>query len=179
MWKKFVVIGGIAAAVGLGIGGVALAATPGSSATGTGAAAEVAPAAATTSASTAAARGDGKHRVALARRLERVAHAQWVTKDGKTGKFVTHDAIRGVVTAVSGTSVTIKAADGTSEAFVINAATTVRVTGHAKGSPATIGEVKVGDRAGVVGTGSAPMTATKVIDRGVAKATTTSVPPTS
>ena len=79
MWKKFVVIGGIAAAVGLGIGGVALASSPSSApAADSAGAAAVAPAALTTaptSASKAAKAGDGKRREALAKRLEKVAHA--------------------------------------------------------------------------------------------------------
>ena len=121
----------------------------------------------------------GKHhhakREALAKRLERVSHAQWVTKDGKTGKFVTHDAVRGTVAAVSATSITVKATDGTSETFTVNGSTKVhvkgakKVAGAAKPAPGTISKVKVGDAAGVLGTGTAPMTATRVIDRGVPK----------
>ena len=188
VWKKFVVIGGIAAAVGLGIGGVALASSPSSApaANSAGAAVVAAPAALTTaptSASKSLKAGDGKRREALVKRLEKVAHAQWVTKDGKTGKFVTHDAIRGTVTALTTHSITVKSADGTSETFVVTSATKVHLKGAAKGTKGTIGQVKVGDQAGVVGTGTSVKTATAVIDRGAAgsktKATTTSAPTTS
>jgi len=182
MLKKLVVIGGIAAVAGLGIGGVALADST-STAPAAVASAQVgatgdvaAPAALTT---TTAKPGDKvtksrAHRAGkrheLAKRLEKVTHAQWVSKDGKTGTFVTHDAIRGNVSAVSATSITIKAADGTSESFAVNSATKVHVKA-AKGAaktPGSISEVKVGDQAGVLGTGAGSMTATRVIDRGIA-----------
>jgi hypothetical protein len=118
--------------------------------------------------------------------LERVSHAQWVTKDGKTGKFVTHDAVRGTVVAVSSTSITIKATDGTSESFTVNGSTKVhvkgakKVAGAAKPAPGKISDVKIGDAANVLGTGTTPMTATRVIDRGVPRpAKTTSPAPTT
>lgn len=195
MLKKLAVIGGIAAVTGLGIGGVAMAdtnsAAPAAVAVAQGSVAGdvAAPAAVVTS---TAKPGDkvrkakaGKHH-GLAKRLERVAHAQWVSKDGKTGTFVTHDAVRGDVSAVSGTSITIKAADGTSETYVVNGATKVHVKGDkgAAKTPGSISKVKVGDRVGVLGTGAGTMTATQVIDRGVAgahqsKATTSTAPATS
>ena len=87
------------------------------------------------------------------------------------------------MTAVSATSITIKAADGTSETYAVTSATKVHVKGEAKGTKGTIGQVKVGDQAGVVGVGTSVKTATAVIDRGAAgsktKATTTSAPTTS
>lgn len=178
MLKKMVAASGIVAVVGLGIGGAtwANANTPASAIS---VSSSNAPAVPTTSPTSSAAPKVGTKpqtdrkakradRAKRAHRLAEVAHAQWVSKDGKTGAFVTHDAIRGDVTAVTTTSITIKAADGTSEKFIVNGSTKVRVKGNAKGTIATIGQVKVGDRAGVVGTGAGTMTATRVIDRGTA-----------
>lgn len=182
MWKKFAVVGSVVAVAGLGAGGVATAfsgtsaaqaATPAAiAASVTSALAAVPPAigavdaAATsgnpTTGKPAAKNGKQKHRAGLAQRLSRASHATWVTKDNKTGTFVTHDAVRGAVAAVAAGSVTIKATDGTTETFVVTGSTKVRVNGTTGG----IGQVKVGDRVAVLGTGSAPMTATRVVDRG-------------
>ena len=201
MLKKIAVVGGIVAIAGLGLGGAAWAesnsSTPQAIADSPAAAAVPAvltTAAVTTSAAPSAAATAGKagkakagnrkhgNRAALVKRLERVSHAQWVTKDGKTGTFVTHDAARGIVTAVSGGSITIKATDGTSETFAVNSATKVHVKGAAQGAAnaaGTISQVKIGDRAAVLGTGSGAKTATRVMDRGVPKPTTTTAPATS
>ncbi len=184
MLKKVAVIGGIVAVAGLGLGGAAWAesnstAPQAVAASAQGAVAVPAVATVTTSAApTAAGKSAGAKakvdragkRSGLVKRLEKVSHAQWVSKDGKTGTFVTHDAVRGNVTAVSAGSITIKATDGTSETFVVNSATKVHVKGDAKGTPGTISQVKVGDGAGVIGTGAGTMTATHVIDRGAPKA---------
>src|SRR3954464_15335369 len=56
--------------------------------------------------------------------LKAFQHAEWVTK-GDANAYVTHEAIRGQVTAVSATSVTVKSADGTSMTFAVNADTKV------------------------------------------------------
>lgn len=111
-------------------------------------------------------RNHGKHR-AFGKRLGHLSHAQWVSKDPKTGAFVTHNAIRGSVTAVSPTSITVKAADGISKTFAVNSGTKVRAKGAEKAAPSTIAKVKVGDRVGVLGTGTGPMTATHIANRGV------------
>lgn len=180
MWKKLAVVGSVVAVAGLGAGGVA-SAWSGAPAAQAGVThqigAVVTAAASTTSpnttspnttgptASTPAKKHDKKHdkkHSSLAKRLSRASHAQWVSKDAKTGTFVTHDAVRGAVAAVAAGSVTIKATDGTSETFVVIGSTKVRVNG----STGTIGQVKVGDRVSVVGTGSGPMSATRVVDRG-------------
>lgn len=176
MLKKLAVVGGIVAVAGLGVGGVASAWSGNPSAQ---AAAPAGSAAAPTTGSTGTAspttgstapttpttkKHHGKKGAGLARRLSHASHAQWVTKDGKTGTFVTHDAVRGVVTAAGTGSVTIKAADGTSETYVVTGSTKVR----ADKKPATIAAVKVGDQAAVVGTGSATRTATHIVDRGPA-----------
>jgi len=186
MLKKLVVIGGIAAVAGLGLAGAAWAGSGSSSPAGVAANSSVALAASSTKdvpttasapAGTAHKGKKGKH-AGRARHLEGAAHGQWVSKDAKTGAFVTHDAVRGDVSAVSATSITIKAADGTSETFVVNGSTKVHVKGatnppagtSAQAPIATIGAVKVGDKVGVLGTGAGTMTATNVIDHGIAGA---------
>jgi hypothetical protein len=100
-------------------------------------------------------------------RMLRALHGTWVTQ-GKNGT-VTHQAIRGEVTAVSATSITIKAKDGVSMTFVIGPDTTVRErpqgTGKAKGKDSTIGEVKVGAKALVAGVGATGPTGRFVVFR--------------
>ena len=200
MLKKVAVVGGIVAIAGLGLGGAAWAESnsPAPQTLADLPSIAAVPAALTTSAVTTpppvapstapragkAKAGKGKHgkRAALVKRLEKVSHAQWVTKDGKTGTFVTHDAVRGIVSAVSAGSITVKATDGTSETFAVNSATKVHVresTRDAAKATATISQVKTGDRAVVLGTGSGAKTATRVMDRGVPKPETSTAPTTS
>jgi uncharacterized NAD(P)/FAD-binding protein YdhS len=148
MWKKIAVAGVLGAAV-LGAGTAALAASgsPGSSA--------AAPA-------QHAHHTHGQRGFAM-----RALHGTWVTGDASKG-FVTHDEIRGQVTGVSATSISVKAADGTAETFSISSATKVHV--RADGTkPGTISEVKLGDRAIVVGTGMTSLTAKHVVDLGTKK----------
>ncbi len=76
----------------------------------------------------------------------------WVT-NSKSG-FVTHQAIRGDVTAVSGSSITVKAKDGFSLTFTVAADTKVRARANGKGTDSTIGAVKVGAKAVVTGLGA-------------------------
>ena len=167
MWKKFVVIAGLSVAA-LGVGGAAWAEANASTPTPTPTAAVSASSA--TTATTTAGRHDGREKAKQLRRelLKRAVHAQWVSKDAKTGAFVTHDAVRGVVTAVSASSVSVKAADGTTESFTVTSTTKVHAKGDSKAHPGTIGQVKVGDRVGVVGTGATTKTATHIVDRGAA-----------
>ena len=96
-----------------------------------------------------AATGD---RPALRARLFRALHATWVTQ-GQNGT-VTHQAIRGEVTAVSSTSITIKAKDGFSLTYSVSADTRVRARAGGFGNDSTIGAVKVGSRALVTGVGA-------------------------
>lgn len=112
----------------------------------------------------------------LAHRLGNVAHAQWVSKDA-SGQFVTHSAIHGSVTAVSPTSITVKAPDGFSQTFKVSTDTKVHLRGDRAGKAAatpgttpapkpptasTIGAVKVGAEVKVLGTGTGTVTATRV-----------------
>lgn len=150
MLKK-IIVAGSAAAVVLGAGTAALAA----SGTTTPSPATSSNAAAAAAATPAKADRD---------RLRRALHAQWVTRNASTGAFVTHDAIRGAVTAVSATSITVKALDGVSQTYTVGTDTKVHVRADGKGKSGTIGEVRVADRVIVVGTGTTTLTATHVAD---------------
>jgi preprotein translocase subunit YajC len=96
--------------------------------------------------------------------LRRALHAQIVTK-GKNG-FVTHDFIKGTVTSVSATSITVEAADKRSDTFTIAKDTTVRARANGKATASTIGKVAKGDRVLVAGTGTTTLTAKHVVDLG-------------
>jgi hypothetical protein len=102
-------------------------------------------------------------------RLLRALHATWVT-ESQQGP-VTHQAIRGEVTAVSATSITVKAKDGVSLTFAVTRYTTVRqrVAGSGKGNgigratASTIGTVTVGTKALVTGVGATAPTARLIV----------------
>ena len=129
-----------------------------------------------------AARGP-KGKLAL-KALGRALHAQWVTPDRDNGNaFVTHNAIRGEVTAVSATSITVKALDGVTQTYAITGDTKVHLRkglpsmGNGKGNGArgnrgglgngpagTISDVRTGDQVAVTGTGTTSLTAQHVVD---------------
>ena len=153
MWKKIAIGGAVAAAI-LGSGAAALASS-GSAVPGT-------PTAGTPAAATASAAAKGRHPIARALARHTV-HGQFVTRDS-SGGFVTHDVIKGTVTSVSATSITVKAADNTSETYVVNSSTKVRQRSNGKGSASTIGAVHTGDDVAVVGTGTSTLTATGIVD---------------
>lgn len=153
MWKKILVSGAVGAAI-LGAGGTALAATGGSTPS---------PPPTTSSSPKATGHHPKAHKDARAM-LRHTVQATWVTK-GKSG-FVTHDAIRGVV-KTAGSSITVLAADGTSETYVVNSATKV----HHRGDKTSTAPVQVNDRVEVLGTGTNPLTATQIVDAGPAPAT--------
>lgn len=148
MWKQIGIAGALTGAV-LGAGSVAMAATGGHS-NGTKAADHTA----------------AKH---ARKTLEhRALHLRWVGH-GKKGSFVAHDAVRGTAVAVSPTSITVKAADGFTQTYVVGAQTKVRV--HGSTAAAKITAVKLGDRVGVAGTESGKtLTAMHVRDGGPVKA---------
>ncbi|MDQ2837442.1 MAG: hypothetical protein M3Y42_09380 [Actinomycetota bacterium] len=150
MLKK-IVIAGSAAAVVLGAGTAAMAASGSSSPS---------PAPSASSTGKAAKADHGKKD-----QLKRALHATWVTKAGKgSTSYVTHDAIRGSVTAVSATSITVKAADNVSETYTVNSTTKVHSRADGKGKAGTMSEVKSGDKVMVLGTGTSSLTATHVLD---------------
>ncbi len=160
MLKK-VVIAGTGAAIVLGAGTAALAA---SGSSGSPSASPSATATANSSKAPGAAAGkagQAKRRPGL-NLARRALHATWVTRNGTSG-FVTHDAIRGQVTAVSAGSITVKAADDVSQTYAVTGDTKVHLRG-AKGQAGTIGQVKSGDRVIVLGTGTGSLTATQVLD---------------
>jgi hypothetical protein len=109
---------------------------------------------------------DGGDRRGLRARLLRALHATWVT-NGKRGP-VTHQAIRGDVTAVSATSITVKAKDGFSLSFTVTTDTMVRerVAGSGRATKATassISAIKVGAKALVTGVGATNPTARVIV----------------
>ncbi|HEU5270644.1 MAG TPA: hypothetical protein VFU36_12025 [Jatrophihabitans sp.] len=156
MLKKMVIAGAAAATV-LGAGTAALAVSGSSSS-------PTSPAASSPSAGKAApgANGQAKRRPGL-NLARRALHATWVTRNGSSG-FVTHDAIRGQVTAVSTGSITVKAADDVSQTYAVTGDTKVHLRSDGKGKAGSIGEVKTGDRVIVLGTGTTSLTATQVLD---------------
>ena len=89
-------------------------------------------------------------------------HATWVTENKKTKTFTTHNAIRGQVTAVSATSITVKAADNVTETYVVNSGTKVYI--RAAKAAGAISDVKTGEHVFVGGTGTTTLTATRVVD---------------
>ena len=144
-----VLVGGLTAAAILGAGGTALALTGSDGSSGSGSS--------SSSSRVAGHLGPGK-----ARLLKRLSHAEIVTRN-KQG-FVTHDLIRGTVTAVSSTSITVQAADKTSETFTVNGDTKVRVRSGGKGTASSIDKVSKGDQVFVAGVGASTPTAKHVID---------------
>ena len=169
MITKAVVVAGAAALI-LGGGSAALASSQSGQAPASSTASAASPAADTAGALPAG--KDGRRvRVALLRTL----HAEWVTRAAKGGTgYVTHHAIRGEVTAVSATSITVKAQDGVSQTFAVGKDTVVRShpvgSGRSKGTASSIGQVHTGDKALVIGTGAGSLTATAVVDGGTGKA---------
>ncbi len=147
MNRRTIIVTAVGAIVVLGSAGAAVAAETSGSAS-----------------STTKAGTTGQHR----HEAFRGEYAQWTTYDAKTKVDVVHDGIRGSVSAVSPTSISVTAKDGTAETFAVSPATTVAVKGDAKGTAGSIAQVKVGDRVELVGTGKTSFAATHLRDRGVA-----------
>jgi hypothetical protein len=135
-------VAGVAAAGVLGTAGVAAA----TSENGTPAATPTATASAAPGSGTATPAGKvgTRHKIRRAA-IARGMHGEWVVK-GKDGKPVTLLTIRGEFTAVSPTSITVKAEDGVSETFTVGSDTKV------KGADVTsISGIKVGAKGAMVG----------------------------
>jgi len=98
--------------------------------------------------------------------MRHALHGQWVTQDKDTKSFVTHDAIRGTVTAVSPSSITVRSLDKKSETFAVTKDTKVRIRANGKGAKGTITQVHTGDQAIVLGTGTSTLTARGILDAG-------------
>ncbi|GAA2486632.1 hypothetical protein [Terrabacter carboxydivorans] len=126
-------------------------------------AALVTPAADTTPTTPPGASGqrDKDDRKGLRARLLRALHGTWVT-ESKSGP-VTHQAVRGEVTAVTATSITVKAKDGFTLTYSVGTDTKVRERSQGKGVDSTIGAVKVGAKALVTGVGATNPTARLVV----------------
>ena len=154
MWKTIAVTGATAAIIG-GAGTAAVAAT------GTPTPPPVASVSSSASDNSNASTTNTAKAGAV-RRLRRAVHATWVSENKRTKTFTTHDAIRGQVTAVSPTSITVQAADNVIETYVLNSATKVHT--RAEKTPASISDINGGDPVWVVGTGTTTLTAARVID---------------
>ena len=142
-------VAGVVAAGVLGTAGVAAATSDNRSDAGTPATASATPAPSSPAAP------KGHHRRAK-RLLVRGMHGEWVVK-GKDGKPVTLESIRGTVTAVSSTRLTVKAEDGFTETFAVSSDTKVR------GGADSLAEVKTGARAAVVGVKSGNTTTARMV----------------
>jgi len=147
MFKKIVLVGGASLAI-LGVGTAAFASAP------------AAPGSPTPALTAPAAHQVHAHR---GHAETKAIHGQWVRRNGT--KFTTHE-IRGAVTAVSPTSISVKAADGITENYGVGAGVKVHLKADGKGKAGTINQVKVGDHVVVIGTGTGPLTAKRVLDRG-------------
>lgn len=174
----------LVAAVAVGATAVAAPALAGASTPGTSAATTTAAAPAATSAApsapaappSAASRQPGKaaerahpgHRQGGAGRAFKGVHAEWVTR-GKDATYVTHQGIRGEVTATSSASVTVKAPDGHTATFTLAGSTRLRIRGAGQGVAGSVKDIHAGDRVVVVGTGADRPVATHLLDRGPAR----------
>ncbi|MHA6757169.1 hypothetical protein [Streptacidiphilus sp. PAMC 29251] len=101
----------------------------------------------TTTAKATTTTAKAKHKQAH-RHAPRGVHGQRTVKNVKTGQYVTREWQRGQVTAVSGTTVTVKSADGTSWAW--NADPKLKITRDGKKTTESV--LKSGDTVLVEGT---------------------------
>jgi hypothetical protein len=151
MWKKIAIAGGVCVAIaGAGTAALATSGTPAPS-----------PSPTSSSAPSSTGKAAAKHDA-----LRHALHAQWVTKAKGSTTVVTHDAIRGSVTAVSPSSITVVAGDKKSETFHVTSATKVRIRTNGKGAKGTISQVHTGDKALVIGTGTSTLTARGIVAGG-------------
>ena len=165
-----------AAVIGTTAFSIAACSQPGPTAAGTGQQVQAAGSGTTVDASTAALvsnpatadRDKGTKKDAARDRLSRALHATWVTKNDKG--VVTHQAIRGEVTTVTTTSITVKAVDGFSQTYSVSAQTKVLMRNlsatdkagrQAKAS--TMAAVKVGAKVLVSGQGASSPAAERVV----------------
>jgi preprotein translocase subunit YajC len=172
MWKKVAIGGGTIALIG-GLGTAALATSGSSSLT---------PSAGSASPSSSASHapgsdegngaakgkahrnGNGKGRGfknGMPQRAKNFEHGTWVTS-GSGSSTVTHTAFHGQVTAVSATSISVKAKDNATQTFVVNGDTKVHTRAQHKDAP--IASVKSGDTVFVSGTGTGTVTAQQIVD---------------
>lgn len=105
-------------------------------------------AAAPAASSSASSSGDGARGLAI-RQAKNVIHGTWVTRNK-----VRHQAIRGVVRTVNSGFITVRASDGFTQTYRVTKDTKVRVLRDGSKGLDSIGEVKVGYRALVIGLGN-------------------------
>lgn len=149
-------VGTLVVAGGVAAGGVA-AADSGTS--GTGGSSTAAGSSSTGTSTTSSKAHPRRHFLA-----RRTLHGELVVR-GRGGKDVTIDVVRGTVSAVSPTSITITSRDGFSATYAVTSATRVHL--HGQKSKASIGVVKKGDRVGAFGAQSGTtVTARAINDRG-------------
>jgi hypothetical protein len=159
MWKTIAIAGATAVVIG-GAGTAAMAASGTPTPAVSGPTSSSASLNATNGSPTSSDKAAARKRMAV-NRLRGAVRATWVSAD-KTGTFTTHEAIRGQVTAVSATSITVKAADSVSETYLLNSGT--KVHSRATKAAASISDVKIGDRVLVAGTGTTTLTAVRVVE---------------
>lgn len=143
LYRKIAIVGATAAAI-VGVGTAALA-TSGSSATsGSG----------TTKSGQANAHNKmhKMHKVRRQQLLRHLVHGEFVTH-GKNG-YVVHSGIRGTVSSVSATSLSVKASDGFTQTFTLSKDTKVRerpTSGKGRGTAGKVSDLKSGDKVAVLG----------------------------
>ena len=140
-------VAGVAAAGVLGTAGVAAATSNDST---------PAPTASAAPSNSAAPSDHPKAKRARRALIGRGMHGEWVVK-GEDGKPVTLETIRGTVTAVGSSRLTVKAEDGFTETFATNSDTKVR------GGADALGDVKVGARGAVIGVKSGNTITARVV----------------
>jgi hypothetical protein len=164
MWKTIATASAAAVVIG-GAGTAAFAAgtdTPTPSATSTSSASQQPASGPATSGPATKTDSPRTNKARANNRLRGAVHATWVSKNKKSGEFTTHAAIRGQVTALSATSITVRAADRVTETYVLTSATKVR--SRAKKAATSITDIKTGDPVLVMGTGTTTLTASRVVD---------------
>jgi hypothetical protein len=154
--KVAAIVGGVAAVAVIGTAGVA-AATAAPSPSGSPAPSASPGASPSAPGADKGERGEGRRGHGRVGHLFRGLHGEWVVKQ-QDGTFVTMVGARGEVTAVSATSITIKAEDGFTATFAVNADTKVRGRDVDK-----IADVKVGDRGGALGPKSGDTATARVV----------------
>jgi hypothetical protein len=140
-------VAGVAAAGVLGTAGVAAATSNDST---------PAPSASAAPSTSAAPSDHPKAKRATRALIGRGLHGEWVVK-GKDGKPVTLETIRGTVTAVGSSRLTVKAEDGFTETFATNSDTKVR------GGADSLADVKVGAKGAVLGVKSGNTITARVV----------------
>jgi hypothetical protein len=145
--------------IALGVAGVVAAGVLGTAGVAAATSSDSAPAPSASAAPSSSAPSSDHPRAKRAKRalIGRGMHGEWVVK-GKDGKPVTLETIRGTVSAVSSSSVTVKAEDGFTATFATNSDTKVR-----GGGADSLGDVKAGAKAAVVGVKSGNTTTARTV----------------